>query len=105
MAAEAAVRLNAWARTRSNRGLGDPRHEPTFFIDAHPADWKTHGKAAGRIRNVEMLELGPTIVLAFLMNGSRGTMHTITEAANRDYPIIVVAPDGTTRQNFPFQSF
>lgn len=38
-----------------------------------PADWETHGKAAGYIRNQEMLSQGAEYVVAF--PGGRGTSH------------------------------
>jgi DNA (cytosine-5)-methyltransferase 1 len=34
--------------------------------DPHPADWDTHGKRAGPIRNEEMVDLGPQFALAFV---------------------------------------
>jgi hypothetical protein len=36
-----------------------------FNVLKHPADWDKHGKAAGPIRNREMLDLNPELVLAF----------------------------------------
>jgi hypothetical protein len=36
------------------------------------ANWKKHGRAAGPIRNREMVEAGADVVLAFIRNGSRG---------------------------------
>lgn len=39
--------------------------------EGHPADWKTHGKAAGFIRNQQMLDSG--IDLAVQFPGGRGT--------------------------------
>jgi hypothetical protein len=45
------------------------------------ADWKKHGKRAGPIRNIEMLEtFKPNKVIAFWDGESRGTRHTIDEA-------------------------
>jgi hypothetical protein len=44
-----------------------------------PADWKTHGKAAGAIRNQQMLdETSPVAVIAF--PGGRGTADMISRA-------------------------
>jgi hypothetical protein len=39
--------------------------------ERYPADWKTHGKSAGPIRNQEMLSTG--IDYAVVMPGGRGT--------------------------------
>jgi hypothetical protein len=49
--------------------------------DAHPADW-SGGRIAGHIRNVEMVQLGPEVVLAFFQVGAPnvGTRHCVTEA-------------------------
>lgn len=60
-----------------------------FWVEAHPADWKKYGKAAGPIRNREMLDRKPDLVLAFQRDGSRGTQDTIDEARKRDIPVEV----------------
>ena len=45
----------------------------------YPADWKTHGKAAGAIRNQIMLDDGkPNIVVAF--PGGKGTADMVKRA-------------------------
>lgn len=45
------------------------------------ADWKKHGKAAGPLRNQQMIDEGkPDIVLAFPLPGSRGTWDMIRRA-------------------------
>lgn len=55
------------------------------------ADWQTHGKRAGFVRNLEMLDTDPDLVLAFWDGESRGTRHTIKEAKRRGIPVDVVA--------------
>lgn len=63
-----------------------------FTVKAYPADWDRHGKSAGFLRNVQMLEEEPDLVLAFQIDGSRGTQHTIDEARKRGIPVEVIPP-------------
>jgi hypothetical protein len=54
-----------------------------FTAEPHPADWAQHGKAAGMIRNREMVALGADVVLAFPLGrspGTRGCIRTAEEA-------------------------
>lgn len=60
-----------------------------FAVERHPAKWRTHGKRAGFLRNIEMLDSGIDLVIAFQLNGSRGTQHTINEARKRGIPVEV----------------
>jgi hypothetical protein len=63
-------------------------------VDAYPADWGTHGRAAGPIRNQQMLAEGrPEIVLAFVdkpLHESRGTNDMVTRATEARIPTYVV---------------
>lgn len=63
-------------------------------FERYPADWDKHGKAAGPIRNAQMLLEGkPDLVVAFLDKprvASRGTNDMITKAENAGVPIIIV---------------
>ena len=46
-----------------------------------PADWTKYGKAAGPIRNQQMLDEGhPDLVLAFPLQASRGTWDMVRRA-------------------------
>jgi len=68
---------------------GADMHARTWFIlvgshagvteDPYPADWPTHGKAAGFIRNKEMIDSGADEVLAFFQAGAtnKGTQNTV----------------------------
>jgi hypothetical protein len=58
-------------------------------VEEYPADWRTHGRRAGFLRNLEMLDQRPDLVIAFQRNGSRGTQHTIDEARKRGIPVEV----------------
>lgn len=60
-------------------------------FEAYPADWNKFGKAAGPIRNKQMLDEGkPDKVLAFLKKGSIGTANMIKQAQAAGVPVIVV---------------
>ena len=61
-----------------------------FTSKVYPADWETFGKRAGYIRNVQMLEQDPDLVIAFWDGESRGTAHTIREAEKRGIPVEVI---------------
>jgi hypothetical protein len=60
-----------------------------LWVEAHPANWRKHGKAAGPIRNNRMLDSDIDLVLAFQRAGSRGTQHTIDGARRRGIPVEV----------------
>lgn len=62
-----------------------------FDEKVFPADWRGKGKAAGIIRNLQMLDECPDLVLAFQRSGSTGTQHTINEARKRGIPVEVVS--------------
>lgn len=53
-------------------------------------DWERHGKKAGILRNLEMLDQGPDLVIAFWDGESRGTKHTIDGARRRGIPVEVI---------------
>lgn len=63
-------------------------------VDPYPADWNKHGKAAGPIRNQQMLDEGkPDMVIAFVdkpLEESRGTNDMVTRAKAAGLPVYVV---------------
>lgn len=61
-------------------------------VRVFPADWKGLGKRAGIVRNLQMLDEVPALVLAFWDGQSKGTKHTIDEARRRGIKVEVVAP-------------
>jgi hypothetical protein len=59
-------------------------------VETFEADWATHGKAAGPIRNRKMLDAGADLVLAFPVGNSKtspGTWDCIEAAAERGIPV------------------
>lgn len=56
-------------------------------VKEYPADWDTHGRAAGPIRNQRMLDDGkPDVVVAF--DGGRGTADMIDRAEKAGVRVI-----------------
>lgn len=62
-----------------------------------PADWATHGRAAGPIRNRQMLKVGcPTLVLAFHddLDSSKGTKDMVNAARRVGIPVRIIQHAG-----------
>lgn len=53
----------------------------TVAPEPHPAKWRLHGRAAGPIRNQEMVDLGAIVCLAFPAPSSKGTWVCVRMAA------------------------
>lgn len=63
---------------------------------AYRADWATYGRAAGYIRNQQMLDDGePELVVAF--PGGRGTADMVRRARAAGVPVREVSDDAPTR--------
>lgn len=76
-----------WARNSPHH----PR-DHTFVHEQYPADWPRYGRAAGPIRNQQMLDEGkPDVVWAFKSRpDSRGTDDMISRAKSAGIPVYVV---------------
>jgi hypothetical protein len=61
--------------------------ETSVTEEPHPADWNKHGKAAGPIRNSEMVALGANVCLAFPTQDSIGTWDCIRKAVAAGIPV------------------
>ena len=62
-------------------------------VEDYPADWDTYGRAAGPIRNKQMLDEGkPDIVYAFHpdLENSKGTKNMVNQAKKYGIEVIVV---------------
>lgn len=59
-------------------------------IVAFPANWAAYGRAAGPLRNQEMLETGPDLVIAFHpdLTKSKGTRDMVTRARRAGIRVI-----------------
>lgn len=60
-----------------------------FNVVAVPADWEQYGRAAGPIRNREMLAMEPDLVIAFHddLENSKGTRNCVEQAEKLGIPV------------------
>lgn len=58
-------------------------------VEDHGAHWDRHGKAAGYIRNAEMVDAGADVCLAFFQHGAknRGTTDCVSRARAAGIPV------------------
>lgn len=61
-------------------------------VEVHHADWAAHGKRAGILRNLHMVELGAELCLAFPVGESRGTRHCMSAAEKAGIPVRAIEP-------------
>ena len=61
-----------------------------LLVEAHPARWEKHGKAAGPIRNREMGSLGAVLCIAFWDGRSQGTRDMIEVAGQNGIPVEII---------------
>lgn len=87
-----------------NGGARGADHFSTQWADGHrvpteiyDADWETHGKAAGPLRNKRMLNEGrPDVLIAF--PGGAGTKSCVKLAENLGIKVVKVTKHGLTYQ-------
>jgi hypothetical protein len=58
-------------------------------VKLFPADWNTHGTAAGPIRNKQMAEYADGLI-AFWDRKSKGTKNMIDTAISHGLPVVVI---------------
>lgn len=75
------------AAAGADKIAGDVAREYGWTVEEFPAQWSRYGKAAGMIRNREMLDTKPDVVLAFPLPSSIGTFGCIREAHRRKIPV------------------
>ena len=59
--------------------------------EPHPADWHTHGRAAGPLRNQAMVDLGAHLCIAARLGASTGTRDCTRRAHAAGIEIVEVA--------------
>ena len=60
-------------------------------VEARPAEWKKHGRAAGPIRNSQMLDEKPGLVIAF--PGGNGTADMVKKAKQAGLEVVMVSSE------------
>ena len=75
------------------RGVDRMASESAKYWGSFPvvvkADWKKHGRKAGILRNLAMINRRPKLVIAYWNGSSPGTAHTIGESRARGIPVEV----------------
>lgn len=74
--------------TGADRLAGDWAAEHGVRVSASPADWKKYGRAAGPIRNREMLDENPNLVVAF--PGGKGTANMVKVARAAGLHVVII---------------
>jgi hypothetical protein len=59
-------------------------------LEEYPAEWDKYGRAAGPIRNQQMLDTGIDVVIAFPVGETRGTQHMMDIARKAGVEVIEI---------------
>ena len=65
------------------RTMGIPEH-------CYPADWHKHGRAAGPLRNLQMLQEHPDAEMVVAFPGGRGTDNMCSQASIKNFKVLRV---------------
>ena len=91
--------IDGAARGADTLGWGWGYNTPGVQSERYPANWNLHGRAAGPIRNQQMLDEGkPDLVLAFVdkpLSQSRGTADMVERSRAAGLRVIVLDEDDT----------
>jgi hypothetical protein len=63
-----------------------------FDLEVYPADW-SKGRAAGIIRNQQMVDTNPDYCYAFIRNNSKGATHCVNAAKKKGIPTVIFRMD------------
>ena len=61
-------------------------------VKVFEADWDTYHRGAGPKRNQQMVDAGADLLIAFLMEGSKGTADCLKRAELAGIPTLVIRP-------------
>lgn len=78
--------------TGADRIADEITYDWPWIVERHPAYWDAHGKAAGPLRNQQMVDLGADVCIAFLMPDSRGTVDCAAKAEAAGIRVVRVYP-------------
>ncbi len=82
--------VHGWAKGADSLA-DDWCRERGVKAERHPADWDTHGRGAGPIRNREMAQAGADLCVAF--PGTSGTQSMINEATACGINVVCMTED------------
>jgi len=82
-----AVEIHHGTARGADRMAGHVAKKYGLTVVEHPADWQRYGKRAGMVRNGELLDTEPDLVVGFWLDESRGTGHCLKLADAMGIPL------------------